>query len=70
MVIFDNLAWIAYAYSGLYMPAAIATSISESYIVVSVILGLIYNKEKIKKHQYFGLIVTVVCAIILALISE
>jgi len=70
MVFFDNLAWIAYAYSGLYLPLAIATGITESYIAVSVILGLKFNHEKLKGHQFFGLAITIICAIVLAFISE
>lgn len=70
MVFFDNVAWIAYAYSGLYLPIAIATGITESYIAVSVILGLKFNQEKLKGHQFFGLAITIICAVVLAMISE
>lgn len=68
--VFDNLAWVAYAYAAIYMPIAIATSLTESYIALAAMLGLIYNKEKLRTHQYVGLIVCVVAAIILAFITE
>ena len=35
--------------------AAVAAGISESYVVIAVILGLIFNKEKLKKHQWLEL---------------
>lgn len=66
----DNLAWVAYTYAILYIPIAIATSISESYIALAAILGMKFNKEKLKRHQKFGLALTVVAAIILAVITK
>ncbi|OGG87085.1 hypothetical protein A3B87_03715 [Candidatus Kuenenbacteria bacterium RIFCSPHIGHO2_02_FULL_39_13] len=63
----DNTAWIAYAYSVLYLPMAIALGITESYIALAAILGLVVNKEKLKPHQLIGLIVTVTMAVILIL---
>lgn len=65
--IIDNAAWIAFAYSTLYIPIAISTGISESYIVLAALLGLSVNREKLKTHQYAGLIVTPVAAVLLAL---
>ncbi len=68
--IIDNMAWIAYAYSVLYLPIAIAVSISESYIALAALLGIFLNHEKLKKHQYLGLIITVVAVVVLARITE
>lgn len=68
--IFDNLAWVAYSYSMVYIPIAIATSISESYIALAASLGLIFNREKLKKHQWFGLVVCVVAVVTLAAITD
>lgn len=66
----DNLAWVAYSGSALYMPIGIATGMTESYIALAAILGLVYNKEKLFRHQQWGLVLTVVSAIWLALISS
>ena len=68
--IVDNLAWVAYAYSMLYIPIAIATGISESYIALAAALGLIINREKLRQHQWLGLILALGCAIILAFTLE
>lgn len=65
--IIDNIAWIAFAYSTLSIPIAIATSISESYIVLAALLGLTLNREKLQSHQYVGLAVTPIAAILLSL---
>ena len=67
---FDNLAWIAFAYSALFLPLAIATGISESYIALAALLGIIFNHEKLKRHQWIGFVIVVCTAIILAAITE
>lgn len=66
----DNLAWVSFCYATLYIPIAIAISISESYIALAAILGMRFNKEKLKSHQKLGLALTVAAAIILAAITR
>jgi drug/metabolite transporter (DMT)-like permease len=66
MAISDNAAWIAFAFAMSLAPIAIAVSLSESYIIVAVLLGLFINKEKLQKHQKFGLIIAIISAIVLA----
>lgn len=66
---FDNLAWITYTYALVYLPIAIATGISECYIVLTIVLGLMFNKEKIKKHQWAGLMLAVVGVIVLSFLD-
>jgi drug/metabolite transporter (DMT)-like permease len=65
--ILDNAAWVAYAISTTYIPIAIATGLSESYIVIGVVLGIIFNQEKLVKHQYLGLFLTIVSGVALAI---
>jgi drug/metabolite transporter (DMT)-like permease len=66
MVILDNAAWVAFAFSLALAPIGIATALSESYIIVTVLLGLFVNKEKLQRHQKMGLLLAVTCAILLA----
>lgn len=66
---FDNVAWIAFSASALFLPLAIATGISESYIVLAALLGIIFNREKLKRHQWIGFIIVVGMATALAAIS-
>lgn len=65
----DNFAWVAYSFSTLYIPIAIATGISESYIALAAVLGIAFNKEKLNKHQIFGLPLAIIAAVILAVIT-
>jgi drug/metabolite transporter (DMT)-like permease len=64
--ILDKAAWVAFAFSMTLAPIAVAVALSESYIIVAVILGLAINKEKLEGHQKFGLGLAVVSAIVLA----
>lgn len=65
--VLDNLAWVSFTYSTLYTHIAIATSISESYIAIAALLGLVINKEKLHFHQYTGLVLALTAGILLAL---
>ncbi len=69
MSIADKVAWLAFVFSMSLAPIAVATALSESYIIVAVILGLSINKEKLKTHQKIGLMGAVTTAIILAIIT-
>lgn len=66
----DNAAWIFFSYAVIYIPISIATTISESYIAIGVLLGVFVNKEKIKKHQIFGIILAIVGIILLSLVTK
>lgn len=66
MTIVDNLAWIAFAFAMILAPIAIAVAISESYIIVAVLLGMFVNKEFLRTHQKIGLVLALVAAITLA----
>jgi drug/metabolite transporter (DMT)-like permease len=69
MTISDNLAWLTYTASALFIPIAIATSISETYIAVAAVLGLIINKETLRPHQYVGMIAAIGSAIALGALA-
>lgn len=66
----DNTAWVAYSASTLFLPIGLATGLTESYIALAAILGLIFNKEKLVMHQKFGLMLAVITAIALALTAS
>jgi drug/metabolite transporter (DMT)-like permease len=70
MCILDNGAWIAFAYAMILAPIAIAVALSESYIIIAVLLGMFVTKEKLGNHQKIGLIIAVISAIILAAITN
>lgn len=66
MIIFDNIAWIAFAYGLTLAPIGITVALSESYIIIAVLLGIFINKEKLERHQMVGLILALASAVALA----
>lgn len=69
MSIADKCAWVAFVYAMVLAPIGIATALSESYIIITVILGLYINKERLERHQKIGLVTAILSAIILASIT-
>ena len=68
MGIFDTLAWLFFATAVLDNDLAITIAITESYVAVALILGVIINKEKIHLHQYAGAIITLVASFALGML--
>ncbi len=66
----DTLAWVFFTMAVIYIPIAIATSFSESYIALAAVLGLVLNREKLMRHQQLGLAVCILAVIVLALITN
>lgn len=52
---FAITAGLCFAYATTLLPISIATAISEGYVVLSVLLGLVINREKLHKHQFAGI---------------
>lgn len=69
VAILDNAAWVFYAFATTLIPISLAITISESYIILTIILGVIINKEKLLHHQWVGVILSLVAVIILSSIS-
>ncbi len=67
MAILDNIAWIAFAFSMVYAPIGITVALSESYIIIAVLLGIFINKERLEHHQKVGLVLALISAITLAI---
>lgn len=67
--IFDNVAWVSFAKATTYIPIAIATTISESYIALAVLLGLFVNREKLRAHQIAGITLAIFGVIMLSYFS-
>ncbi|HIH31905.1 TPA: DMT family transporter [Candidatus Woesearchaeota archaeon] len=66
MGIFDTTAWICYSYAVHNHEISIITAITESYPAIALFLGLWFNKEIIKKHQYLGAALALIGSVILA----
>ncbi len=67
--ILDNAAWIAYAFAVIYIPIAVAITLSEGYIILAVVLGVVINREKLKHHQLIGVILAVGGVLLLSALS-
>ncbi len=65
----DNFAWISFAIASTHISISITTAISESYIALAALLGLYLNKEKLQRHQLFGVVITIIAIVFLATIS-
>ncbi len=59
------IAFTSYATATTLIPISVATTISESYIVLTTVLGVFLNREKLRAHQFVG--VGVVIASVFAL---
>lgn len=70
MSVFDNAAWVLYAYAMSMAPIAIVTSITESSIIVAVILGIFFNKEKLQHHQKIAVVGAIACGIGLGIFAN
>lgn len=69
MCFLDNAAWVAFAFAMVLAPISIAVALSESYIIIAVLLGMYVNREFLRKHQKFGIALAIISAIILAYIT-
>jgi len=54
MIIIDITAWLCYSFALSQKELSIMTSITESFVVIAMILGIIFNKERIRPIQYLG----------------
>ncbi len=64
-----NLGWVAFALSVTAIATSIVTAISESYIILGVILGIFVNREKLKFNQLVGIVLAGGGIILLGLIT-
>lgn len=62
----DNLAWIAYAAAVTVLPISITVAMTESYIALASLLGLVFNKERLERHQSAGMVLALAAAVMLA----
>lgn len=69
MSVADKVAWVAFAFAMTLAPISIAVALSESYIIVAVILGFLINRERMQFHQKVGLLLAIISAITLAAVT-
>ncbi|MBI4170371.1 MAG: DMT family transporter [Candidatus Aenigmarchaeota archaeon] len=69
MSVFDNAAWIFIAFAATIIPITIAFAISESYVVISALLGLIVNRELLMHHQKLGIALALSGSVALSIVT-
>lgn len=69
MVIIDLAAWVFFALAVSQKELAVTITITESYVVVAMMLGVLVNKEKLRLWQYLGAAVAVCSSIAIGIIS-
>lgn len=69
MCLLDNSAWVAFGFAMVLTKISIAVALSESYIILTVLLGMFVSKEKLAPHQKFGLAIAIISAIALAYVT-
>lgn len=69
MSLIDNGAWVFYAFAASLAPISIVVPISESYVGLAVLLGIVVNKERILMHQKIGLAVAFASVVALAMVT-
>lgn len=69
MAFLDVAAWVFYAYALEKGSLAIVTAITESYPAIALLLGVWYNRERIKNHQWFGAGLALLASVCLALVA-
>lgn len=71
MVIIDIAAWICFTYSlSQGEELAVVAAITESYVVIAMLLGLKFNREKIRSWQYLGASLAFISSILMGLASK
>ncbi|MBL8030909.1 MAG: DMT family transporter [Candidatus Doudnabacteria bacterium] len=65
----DVIAWTSFAKSASLIPIGLTTAISEAYIGLAVLLGLYFNKEKLRRHQFIGIGIIIVGVVTLSYLS-
>ncbi|MDI6821251.1 MAG: hypothetical protein QMD65_03755 [Patescibacteria group bacterium] len=53
-----------------FLAISIATTISENYIALTVLLGVFINKEKLQRHQFFGIAIAIISVLVLSYINK
>lgn len=55
-----NIGWFSFATAATYVPTSIATTVSESYILIPVLLGIYSSGERVTLYQRIGIVMVMV----------
>lgn len=57
VALFDNAAWVGFAYAAVFAPISLVATVSESYVLLAALLGHFLNHEKLRPHQLAGALI-------------
>ncbi len=69
VALIDLGAWLLYAFAVAKEELSITIAITESYIVVAIILSVLINREKIRPVQYLGSTLAIIGSLLIGFIS-
>jgi drug/metabolite transporter (DMT)-like permease len=69
VMLIDAVAWLFYLLSAAQGQLSITSAISESFMVIAIILGLIFNREKINIWQSVGAGLAIIASFLIALVK-
>ena len=69
MSVADKVAWVAFAFAMTLAPIGVTVALSESYIIIAVLLGLAVNRERLAPHKKIGLLLAIISVVTLAAIT-
>lgn len=64
----DNMGWVAFALAATSIPIGIAVALSENYIALAALLGILVNREVLLKQQKAGLVLALGSAVALVVL--
>jgi|GEM_PF-1193967 len=67
MALSNNIAWVLYSYSAQLIPIATAFGIAQSFIVLTTILAVVVNKEKLSGAQWLGIATTTIGIVLVSI---
>lgn len=62
----DNAGWVAFGFATSQSFISVTSTISEGYVILAVLLGILINREKLYIHQKIGITASLVGIILLA----
>jgi drug/metabolite transporter (DMT)-like permease len=65
--ILDTGAWVGFTTAATIIPISITAAITEGYIIIAILMGLIVNHERLRKHQKMGVVLAATGILLLAL---
>ncbi len=64
--ILDTGAWVGFTFAAVRIPISITAAITEGYIIIAILMGLVVSREQLRQHQRAGAVIAAIGVILLA----